>query len=104
MSMPSRLGTGNVARPMRARPASINKTHNGVLANLMYSVSAAAFLGEGGDGAGQQADFAAQFLHALRPALGDVLDQASEVGLDVAQMGAQHVVLSCRVLRDRRQP
>src|SRR5215472_9027553 len=62
--------------------------------------SASALLGEGGDGACEDADLRAQLLNALGAALRHVLGQAREVGLDVAQMAAQHVVVPDRALGD----
>src|SRR5260370_270561 len=61
-------------------------------------------LGESGDRAGQQPDLGAQLLHALRPALGDIFGQPGQIGFDVAQMGAQDVVLAQRVFGDRGEP
>src|SRR4051794_31016125 len=63
-----------------------------------------ALLGQPRDRAGKQADFAAQFLHALCPPLGDILGQPGDIGLDIAQMGAQNIVLPERILGDAGQP
>src|SRR6516225_5774729 len=62
--------------------------------------SASAVFGEGGDGAREDADLGAQLLNALSAALRHVLGQAREVGLDVAQMAAQHVIVPERALGD----
>src|SRR5439155_2606216 len=61
-------------------------------------------LGEGGNRAGEQPDLAAQLLHALCPALGDIFGQPGHVSLDIAKMGAQDIVLAEGVFGDRGQP
>ena len=50
----------------------------------LFRGSAPALFGQCRDGAGENADFAAQFLHALRAALRQILGQARGVALDVA--------------------
>src|SRR4029077_1162018 len=62
--------------------------------------SAPALFGEAGDCAGEYADLRAQLLDALGTTLGHVLGQPCEVGLDVAQMAAQHIIMPERALRD----
>src|SRR5437763_1262394 len=74
------------------------------LLSLASSCSAPGFIGNGGDGAGEQPYLAAKLADAPRPSLGYVLGEPRHVGLNVAQVRAQHLVLAERVLRDRRKP
>ena len=52
--------------------------------------SAPGVFDKSGDRAGDDADIAAQVLHALLPALDDVFAEPRDIGFDVAQMIAQH--------------
>src|SRR5689334_24711748 len=53
---------------------------------------------QGGNGSCDDADITAQIVHALLAALDDVLAEPRDIGFDVAQMVAQHVIVSERVL------
>src|SRR5712672_2136101 len=66
--------------------------------------SAPGLFGEGGDRTGDNADVAAQVLNALLPALDDVLTETRDIGLDVAEMAAQHVVVPKGALGDIGKP
>src|SRR5438270_11228523 len=52
---------------------------------------------QSGDSAGDDADVAAQVLHALLTALDDVFAEPRDISFDVAQMVAEHVIVAERI-------